>query len=504
MTMNRLYLTAFWGSAASMAVLMAVRLYNGVSFDVPLQFITSGDEQASLYAIWKSVHGVDVYTDPSRSPYAMSFYNALFYVVYGTWSWFWLSLLSLADTWLPTVSRFLTLLGAVAGWALAACLLMTAGRQAQAAEDQQPRFVAALSAALLFIGPLMGFWAFTVRPDLWAFVFEIIAVLVFIRTYAENRQLAVTLAAALLFGSWMFKQAAISAVCGIGLFLLFEREWRALFLFCAVYLGSCFAAIFAGGELYRQSIFFTQIALEYSLMHGIKVWANAVAKTLPIYLPLLVIVYALVTQPAYRRQFMNRWVCRFFLYGFIASAGIIFALSVQDASAENYTFTPGLFAAGLLVSGFACMEKPSSGRLALARAWLAAMAMHALLCVLVIGGVLGVLDPARKSHSELTAAAECINRYPGPLFVEDTYLSLPWMTQSAEPFVLSYTYGRARALGIPHEKDGIGGRIDNGEFTTLALSTDNGERGFDGAHLRHYRLLPKTCGSLHMWSRIDP
>lgn len=502
--MNRLYLTAFWGSAAAMAVLMTLRLYNGISFDVPLQFITSGDEQASLFAIWKSVHGIDVYTDPSRSPYAMSFYNALFYVAYGACTSFWLSLLSLTDTWLPTVSRFLTLLGAVVGWGLATRLLLSVGKQVRPGEDPVLRYMAAFAAALLFIGPLMGFWAFTVRPDLWAFVFEILAVLVFIRTYVENRMLAVTLAAALLFGGWMFKQAAISAVCGIGLFLLFERDWRALFLFSTVYLGSCFAVIFAGGELYRQSIFFTQIALEYSLPHGFKVWVNAVAKTLPIYLPLLVVVFALATQLLYRRHFLDRWVCRFFLYGFIASAGVIFALSIQDASAENYTFTPGLFAAGLLVSGFACMEKPSSGYSALARTWLAAMALHALLCVLVIGGVLGVLDPARKNHGELTAAAECINKYPGPLFVEDTYLSLPWMTKSAEPFVLSYTYGRARALGIPHEKGGIGGRIDQGEFTTLALSTDSRERGFDGTDLQYYKLLPETCGTLHMWSRIDP
>lgn len=500
MTSNRAFILTFWISLLVTAALMAVRIYHGISFAEPLQFITSGDEQGSLFAIWKAVNGLGVYADPTQSPYSMSFYNALFYEAYGLWTRFWMSALSLGDAWLPTVSRFLTLLAVLAGWVVSLVLF----RRIAAPGDTAARLIAPFAATILFIGPLMGFWAFTVRPDLWAFVFEICAVLLFVRTYGTNRNLAAVFAAVLFFAAWMFKQAAISGVCGIGLFLLIERQWRALALFCVIYLVLCLGTLAGGSDLYRQSIFFTQIKLEYDLGHGLKVWSNAIVKTLPIYLPLMVVVLALITQSDVRRRFFEDWTNRLFLYGFAASAGVIFVLSLQTASAENYVFTPTLFAAGLMIGGYARMEaRSASGRL-VTWSWLGAAVVHAALCLLVLTGHFGVLDPTVKSHPKWVDTARCINTHEKPIFVQNTYLSLPWMTESAEPFVLSYTYDRARELGMPHEKGGIGGRIEAGEFKTLALLTDQAETGYDGARLDNYKRQPEQCGDMFVWVRVEP
>lgn len=503
MSESRISAATFQVALFAMLLLMGIRVYHGFSFEEPLQYISSGDEQASLYAIWKYANGQDVFTDPTRSPYTMSYFNALFYLAYGNWISAWQDLLSLSDAWIPTIARSLSLLGVLTGWAGLTVAFRFICRAAGAPHEPVAAPMAALSAAIVFIGPLMGFWAFTVRPDVWAFVFEVFGVLVFLRTYDRNRMLAVIIAAVLFFVGWMFKQSTVGAVCAVGLFLLVERRPLPLVVYCAVFWGLCAVSILGGGEIYRQSLFFSKIELAYSPAHALAVWAHAAAKSLPVYAPLLYVFYAFVRYGDYRRRLLGDRICLFFLSGFAAATGIMFVLTLQDGSAENYTFTPTMFAAGLLIRGTVLAggirTAATTGRI-----WLGATGVHTVLCIMVIGGAVGVLDAAAKPHAEWTAARTCINKLPKPIFVEDTYLSLPWMTDSVEPFVLAHTYARARDLGVPHEKGGIGGRIEAGEFKTLALFTNQADIGYDGAQLDNYELQPEQCGSLFIWSRVEP
>lgn len=501
---QRIYFATYLVALFAMLLLMGLRLSHSISFDIPLQFITSGDEQSSLFSIWKYANGFTVFVDPTRSPYSMSFFNVLFYFSYGEWLSFWQAQLGLSDAWLPTITRTFTLLGILTGWALLTITLRSISQEFDSRCDSLPGPVALLCAAVIFIGPLMGFWAFTVRPDGWAFVFEVFGVLILIKTYGRNKNLAVTLTATAFFIGWMFKQSAISAVCGVGLFLLFEREWRVLLLYCFVFLGLCFSVIFGGDDVYRQSLFFSKIDLVYSPMHALKVWANAAAKTLPICLPLLIGIYALVRDAGFRKRFLSKWICRFFLFGLIASGSVILVLSLQDGSAENYTFAPIMFAAGFLLSSLLCMPESPVLLKVLRRTWVGAATLHVVLCLLVVTGFTGVVDAASKNNSTLVSTAKCINKLQKPFFVQDTYLSLPWMTESAEPFVLSFLYDRARKNNIPLQQGGIGGRIQAGGFATLVLSTNMRGDGYDGANLKNYRLQPTSCGHLYIWSRIEP
>ncbi|MEX0694528.1 MAG: hypothetical protein WD075_08805 [Rhodospirillales bacterium] len=503
MKIEKLSIAAFWAAIGLMGLLMAVRLYLIISFAEPLQIITSGDEQASLFSVWKAVNDQAVYTDPTRSPYTMSFFNGLFYYSYGLWTSFWLATLSLSDSWLPTVSRFFSLLGVAAAWLSLTRLLQISGARVCGNTDIISRLMPPACASVLCIGPLMGFWAFTVRPDLWALVFEIIAVLAFVRLYAEKNLTAVLLAVVFLLLGWSFKQASIGVIAGIGLFLLFERQWRLLAIYTVLFIAVWTTIIYLGGELYRHSIFFTQIQLEYSLSHSARVWSNGLSKSLPIVGPLAVVFVVLVKNQTFRTFFLGNWICRFFLINLGTSSLIIFLMTIQNGSAENYLFTPLFLASGLLVCGHAASRSQLSGMSSFNAVLLTTTGVQALLCCLVLAGVIGVLD-GTKTHRQWVDTARCINQLPKPIFTEGTYLSLPWMTESAEPFVLSYTYSRARKSGIPHEKDGIGGRINNGEFATLAISRNSPNGGYDGADLLNYTLQPTKCGALSIWSRARP
>lgn len=503
MPSERILRAAWHASLLAMLLLMGLRIYYGFSFSEPLQYISSGDEQASLYAIWKYVNGFEVFTDPTRSPYSMSYFNALFYAAYGTWTSTWQDLLSVSDAWIPTIARILTLLGVLVGWVGLTIAFRFIVRANGAPKDVAIEQLAALSAAVVFVGPLMGFWAITVRPDVWALACESLGVLVFLKIYGRNKTQAAILAAIMFFIGWMFKQSAIGAVSGVGFFLLAERSFRPLIFYCAVFWGLCAASILGGDDVYRQSLFFSKIQLAFSPGHALAVWENALSKTLPIYLPLISVIYAIVRYTDFRARILSDWVALFFLTGFAASAGVMSVLTLQDGSAENYMFTPTMFAAGFLIRSSVCAGG-TSNLLRVSWAWTVAAGLHVILCILVITGVAGLLDAAGKNHRNWTDMKACINILPKPIFVQDTYLSLPWMVESAEPFVLAHTYTRARELDVPHEKGGIGGRIEAGEFKTLALLTDQANVGYDGARLDGYKLQPGHCGNLYIWSRVEP
>ena len=55
--------------------------------------------------------------------------------------------------------------------------------------------LAAAIAALTFLGPLVGWWAHTVRPDVWACALETSGLVIFLHLQRRNAWLAVTFTA---------------------------------------------------------------------------------------------------------------------------------------------------------------------------------------------------------------------------------------------------------------------------------------------------------------------
>ena len=191
-------------SALVCAVLFFARLYYAVSFFEPLQTSTSGAEYESLYVIWKYINGMTIYSDHMKIPFAGTFYNWLYYVFYGELTGGILAALDLADSWIPTITKLITVAGTFVGVGIT---YLTFGLIASN-ETGAPLWPAlkASFAIFLFMGPLVGFFGMAAQPDIWAMVFDVSAVYVFIRFFALRPLVAVTGFCLLAYIAWSFKQ----------------------------------------------------------------------------------------------------------------------------------------------------------------------------------------------------------------------------------------------------------------------------------------------------------
>src|SRR3989338_5105296 len=106
--------TAVFGAALSLGLLLW-RVALTLSFSRPLQFMTTGAEDGSLFTVWRSIHGQTIYADPHRIPYFASYFNWLFYAFYGVVIKTGMVLFSAGDEWIPTIGRWVTLSGCAAG-----------------------------------------------------------------------------------------------------------------------------------------------------------------------------------------------------------------------------------------------------------------------------------------------------------------------------------------------------------------------------------------------------
>lgn len=156
--------------------LLAYRLFCNISFLEPSQLITSGCEESSLFSIWKYIHGYEVYGSPYKVPFAASYFNWLFYSFYGSVIKIAQKLFFLNDEWIPTVGRIITSIGCLCGITIVYKGLKTFSSY----KDNATKFFYLSLAIYTFTGPLIGFWALTVRPDVWMLVFESLALVMFL------------------------------------------------------------------------------------------------------------------------------------------------------------------------------------------------------------------------------------------------------------------------------------------------------------------------------------
>ncbi len=466
-------------------MLLALRIQGTISLAEPLQLIASGDEHSSLYAMWKYVRGEPVYTDRFQLPFSAALYNWLFYAAYGTAARLGSGLFGLADQWLPTTGRILSLgLLSLAAIAAGSCF-----SRALRAEGWPLRIVAWSFAIFIAFGPLVGFWAVTVRADIGAFAFEIIAVCAFLRLWPRHRWHAVLVFAACAYASWAFKQIDIVAPAAVGSFLLLRRQWQ-LAAALAGSLGLLGAATLAlGSPLYLSIMLFADYAFIYSPSHAISVAANFALKSAPGLSLLAAAAAAAATTRFGRAAVWNDDSALLGLLGVVLWALIVVPTSMQTGSAENYYFP---------ISFYATMAACALLRLAIdhsshARLVMSAAAFGWLIAIgaigLVLGGVIGTTD-LRQQHGTIARLKECLDPLPRPLFVANPILALPWIIPTPTPFVLSYTYERERLLGRPFEAGGVGGLMDGGFFAAVAMPDPGGEPiVHDGSRLERYQRV---------------
>ncbi|MBF0166176.1 MAG: hypothetical protein HQL45_00990 [Alphaproteobacteria bacterium] len=474
--------------------LMAIRTGSAMSFTEPLHVVTSGTEHGPLFTIWKSMTGASITTDRHDIPYDSTVYNWLFYRLYGLFCGLILAAFGLQDEWMPTFARLLTLL-ALPLTVLAARAAFLRMQDGQDGDSGRP---ATILAVFLAAGPLIGFWAVTARPDLWAMLIEILAVVCYWRLESASRAKAVLAFAALALLAWSMKQTNIFSLAGMGLYLLVRLRWRDLFLLSGLSAAGWGATLSLGGPEFVKNLLFVGIPFNFQVMHPFLVLKGALLKTLPI-LTLLGagLLLALRSAPDRPKLFSDERLV-FALCGLGASFLLAFATSVQEGSAENYYFIPAFFAALAGVRLLACLggASPLWVRGLQGLGW-AAMSLALLM---IFAGRAGTMS-VRHQHQAFVAQRQCLQGLTPPYFVKDDYLSLPWMSRPNPPFPLSYSYFDERRVQHPFQQGGIGGLIGEGFFTTLAFVTDDPPEMLDGTPLSGYTRRPGSCAGMVFMDR---
>lgn len=458
--------------------LLAVRLDGTFSLERPMQLMTSGWEQMTLYDVWRAAKGLDLYADPLAPPYYSGFYNWLFYKSYGLWSWAWLGLFDLGDEWLPTVARFMTLAALPAG-AFAAFHLFDLFAEGRA------RVMAAAFSVLIVCGPLVGFWAFTVRPDLWALVFEIVAVAVFWRWRNDRALTGLALAALLCFIAWGFKHINLYAAAAIGLFLLDRRRFRDAFAFALMLGGLLVLNFLLASHWYLPSLL--QVVLGPVLETGIRNFVNFSVKATPQWAMLGGTCVAFVLVPGMVREVLKHETARFAAIGAASTLVLSMAAAAKDGASEIYFLVASFFMALLAMTALARVTGDARGTRIILAGALAGWTLHAAAIAGVFAGLWGVTD-MRPIDRAIMANKACLDRLPGRVFAEENYLQLPWMNPLRPPAFVSFNYLLLRRADATFAEGGFRAMIERGEFDALLLGPESDT--FDGASLAAYAPGP--------------
>ena len=181
--------------------------------------LTSGMEEESLFAIWKWMHGERVYANPFAPPFAISYFNWLYYWSYGFWVKGIQALMGLDATAIPGIARGLTLLLTLCGTALIYVFL---------APLHAVRRIAGTVAIAL--NPLVGFWTVTVRPDVGALVCDL-AALWCVKKAVRSGSVWLLPAWVGFYSAWAFKHSYVAALTAACLYLWVMGKRRDAILF---------------------------------------------------------------------------------------------------------------------------------------------------------------------------------------------------------------------------------------------------------------------------------
>jgi len=430
--------------------------------------ITSGCEEESFFALWRAVHGQPVYADVTRLPFASAYFNWLFYAGYAVPVSAAVRLAGDAAI-IPLAGRLTTVVGALAGVAALFWLL----RRVLGGQNT----IAAALATFVFFGPLVGWWAHTLRPDVWALAFETAAVLVLLLSHRSHPLGSVLAAGLLFYAAWSCKQIYFLGLGGAFLFLLWRRQWRPAALLAAVSVGLWLATFVLLGPAYRGAFRGTVTTHVYYLALGLNSLRDMLLKSAPLWFLLAGALWLRSKARSAATASPLAWDAVVLgTLGLLVAAPLAFAASCKMGASTNYYFTTllmlSLLTAGLIAS-LACTRLVATG-----------LGLAAGLQALVLSGHAGNIDLAHQTR-ELAAVWSVWQRQPEPRFASRTNLNLPWLNAESPPLVIAFNYGLDRAAGRAFERDGVGGLFATGYFRTLLLPSGTGTE-YDGGSLRLY------------------
>lgn len=442
-------------------VVFAMRVLGNTGFGEPMIILTSGFEEESLFAVWKLINGQDVYADPHNIPFAASYFNWLFYYYYGAIVGGLQYILGFSDSWIPQAGRYLSFFGALWG-------AFMAGRIVQQITGHKKLSLFAVSAIVsYFLGYLVGFWMFTVRPDIWATAFVMTAFYFFIRYVKEDKFALLLLASILFYVAWGFKHNYAGVAVGCGLFLLFRKKYLHAVILGAIPVVLVLCTYFFGSDDYKYLILESQLGQGFVLRIGMYNLKMAIVKTLNVTATAVFII--LITLFAhkgatFKKIFKDDIALLLTLCGAFSFV-LFFTAAMKAGSADNYFFTTlSVFA---LIAIYGVHRLQGRNKMLVQAVYGLFSIAYIGLGALIITGKQGVTSLEEMSH-KYKDIKEVVTASETPVYVENSNnANLPWLNPSETNFVVATTYYILRRDLSSLEEGGMEGLMDKGYFKTI-------------------------------------
>lgn len=477
--------TAWWLALACVVLSTAVFVRRGAeawqAAGVPPGTAeTSGCEEESFFALWRAVHAQPVFTDSTRLPFSSAYFNWLFYAGY-RWP-LGAAVAAHGDAVIPRASRLTTAAGALAGtvW-LAFCLGATARRW---------WLLAAAVSSFVFFGPLVGWWAHTARPDVWALAFETGGLAALVVLFARRPAAACAVALVCFYAAWACKPTFVFALTTSVLFLAWRRQWRWAAFLGVGSVAAWLLTLVAMGAEYRSALQATAVTNVFSWHTGAANLYDMVRKAAP-----LLLLAGLTLFPRHRAVdtgLLVREAHTLGIIGVLVSLALAFLASCKVGAYSNYYFTLTLMLA--LVGFTAAVRTQAALPVALA------CGLAGLLQLACLTGVVGRIS-LQPAAAELAGRWRGWQQQPEPRFAADLRLNLPWLAPHSPPLVPGFNYHLERAAGRTFEAGGIGGMIEAGAFASLLLPGGTTDR-YDSGHLLRYRA-GVTVEGMRIFHRVE-
>jgi hypothetical protein len=422
---------------------------------------TSGAEDASLFAIWKSIHRLPVYQDPFSPPFAQSYFNFLFYNLYGLIAKVVSGLLRLQETVLPTMTR-LTTLGLVAFGIIVTYLSIRIVNRATHA-------VAIMAvAAIAFTNPLIGYWAITARPDIGALVLELAGIWLVLRSEERPQNYGMLYALPFFYGAWAFKQTYVAGLIACIVLCAMRRRWRQFGTMVAVSAVLVCFTLAVGGPTYRYAVIASQLHMGVVPVYGMRMFCQAIVKA-----PLLGAGLLLTARNVARERIIGLLPILL-----VVSTGVAAMTVIKVGASDNYFFEPSVVAA------IVCMEAAAKRDNWVVTPALAAQAVPVILIAL---GVFGRVLPEKTTG--LGSIKQILDRQAGTCLVTENAANLPWFHNRPPYFVLATTYFDDRKAGRNFQYGGIAGMMNSGRIDTVVADRRALDKPFDGVNLRQLSIV---------------
>jgi len=454
-----------------------------------------------IYSVWKARNSYPLYEAPALV-FSSSLYNFMFYET-SAWAAEALHLDGddlLLSARLTTFS--LALIGVIVGLATAAGMGFFS--------ERSYGILAGSAIAMFWLGTVpVGWWAWSVRPDVGAVCLASLGLLCYLRFLETGSTWTLLLASLGFLSAWSFKQSIVSTFVGTVLVTLAcRRRWKFLLALIGPFAVGVAASLYIGGPDYRFNILRVPSLGLLDLPNAAKAIAKPMLENPLLYLSPILALGVLVlakTTPEQSGKQPAAWGARLKVLGSIYLCTLAGAalLCLRSESDINYLFEAGMVASiAALPSAIVLFQwsKQASG-------WFYSLAGAILagICILQLAicfapsvhsripnslaflrtsefGRLNLLTPPQEQNRR--ALAGLIAAAPKPVLIIDDIFSQPWHSTnnsypafSVDPTILY----NLRLRGVIKD-DRVATLVKSRRFGTVVLSEPD------------YISLARQCG----------